>query len=243
MSRLERTTGGIAPIRATTLWAEALRVLREAILTGRLQPGAKLVEADLARELGVSRNPVREALGRLEQQGLVTVIPNQGAFVVRPTPAQMRDALMVRSHLELLATRLALANPDAGKFDRLRQIVDELEGLQRATALPPADRLGRAALLDAAFHQHLVHCSCSETLQRIWDLIAPLDLVFVFELAQQLEYEDAEARMEHEVTVHRRLLEALLSGDARQAERGIQEHFEAGAPAPEDGHEHVRRTA
>ncbi len=235
MSGAVRPAEGMPPIRATTLWGEALRVVREAILTGRLSPGAKLVEADLARDLGVSRNPVREALGRLEQQGLVTVIPNQGAYVVRPTPAQIEDALMVRGHLELLAVRLAMANPDPHKFDRLSEIVAELEALQGEIDTEPAERLGRAVLLDAEFHQRLVRCSRSETLCRIWDVIAPLDLIFVFELTQQLEHEDAEARLNHDVAVHRRLLPGLLSGEPARAEQAILDHFRAQMTDPQKG--------
>ena len=101
-------TPGSPPVRATTLREEAYHALRRAILSGELAPGARLQETELAARLGVSRNPVREALARLEAQGLVRSIPNQGARVIRPLPAQVQDALLVRAQLELLAVRLAL---------------------------------------------------------------------------------------------------------------------------------------
>ena len=115
-----RTPGSRTAVRATTLREEAYYALRRAILAGQLAPGARLQETELAATLGVSRNPVREALARLEAQGLVRSIPNQGARVIHPLPAQVQDALLVRAQLELLAVRLRSEERRVGKECRSR---------------------------------------------------------------------------------------------------------------------------
>ena len=119
MIDVQARTPGSPPVRATTLREEAFHALRRAILSGQLAPGARLQETELAEMLGVSRNPVREALARLESQGLVRSIPNQGARVIHPLPTQVQDALLVRAQLELLAVRLALRKARLGQFDHV----------------------------------------------------------------------------------------------------------------------------
>lgn len=81
--------------------------LRRAILKGELKPGERLMEVQLANRLGVSRTPVREAIRKLELEGLVTMIPRRGAEVAEITEKNMRDVLEVRRALEELAVKIA----------------------------------------------------------------------------------------------------------------------------------------
>ena len=81
--------------------------LRQAILTGELRPGERLMELHLADRLGVSRTPVREAIRRLELEGLVTMIPRRGAVVAEITEKGMSDVLVVRRTLDALCAELA----------------------------------------------------------------------------------------------------------------------------------------
>ncbi len=91
--------------------AEAVyQALRERIVTAALRPGARLIERDLAAEFAVSRIPLREALQRLANDGLVTAVPGQGSIVTVPTPKDLDDLFDVRAGLEPLAARLAAAN-------------------------------------------------------------------------------------------------------------------------------------
>lgn len=83
------------------------RTLRRAILKGELKPGERLMEVQLANRLGVSRTPVREAIRKLELEGLVTMIPRRGAEVAEITEKNMRDVLEVRRALEELAVKIA----------------------------------------------------------------------------------------------------------------------------------------
>src|SRR5919199_1225673 len=81
--------------------------IREAIASGELQPGDQIVETAMAAKIGVSRSPVREALRRLEQQGLVEAIPNRGTFVAALDEADVEEIVLLRGALEGLAARLA----------------------------------------------------------------------------------------------------------------------------------------
>ena len=238
-------SSGGHPVRATTLREEVFRALRRAIVAGQLAPGARLQETELAVGLGVSRNPVREALARLEAQGLVRSIPNQGARVISPLPAQVQDALLVRAQLELLAVRLALRKARLCQFDELAGIVAQMQALAsesqvfpRAQSQPPrsdgtptfgdAGVHGRMNLLDTAFHESLVASAESESLQHTWNAAAPLDLIFVHNMAVSPTYADRAAQADAEK--HARLLAALRSCHATCAEAALREHFIA-APA------------
>jgi DNA-binding GntR family transcriptional regulator len=231
MSDAQARTPGGPPVRATTLREEAYYALRRAILSGQLAPGARLQETELAASLGVSRNPVREALARLESQGLVRSIPNQGARVIHPLPTQVQDALLVRAQLELLAVRLALRKARLGQFDQLAGIVAQMQALARESqaSAPEAGVHGRMNLLDIAFHEGLVASADSESLQHTWNAAAPLDLIFVYNMAAAT-YADRAATADAEK--HTGLLAALRSCNATVAEAALKDHFIA---APREG--------
>lgn len=93
--------------------------LRQAILRGELEPGERLMEIQLAHKLGVSRTPIREAIRKLELEGLVVMIPRKGAEVARITEKDMRDVLEVRGTLEELAVTLACKNVTKEAIDEL----------------------------------------------------------------------------------------------------------------------------
>src|SRR5439155_6289717 len=105
-----------------TLWQRVYEHLREEILAERLQPGTELQEVPLSEELGVSRGPIREAIGRLAAEGLVTVRPRRGAVVRSLSKDEFLEAYQVREALEWMAVRLAvprLTNEDLARLDEL----------------------------------------------------------------------------------------------------------------------------
>ena len=101
--------------------------LRQAILTGELKPGERLMELHLADRLGVSRTPVREAIRRLELEGLVTMIPRRGAEVARITEKSMSDVLEVRRTLDALCAELACDRITEEDLIRLLKACDHFE--------------------------------------------------------------------------------------------------------------------
>ena len=108
------------PVRTfRPLSEEAYDVLREAILGGRLQPGARIVEADIARQMATSRSPVREAVRKLEHEGLVEYVPRRGTIVVGLSRDDVADAYQLRAHLEAYGARLAATRASQEHLARL----------------------------------------------------------------------------------------------------------------------------
>ncbi len=101
--------------------------LRQAILRGELKPGERLMEIQLANKLGVSRTPIREAIRKLELEGLVLMIPRRGAEVAEITEKSLRDVLEVRDALEVLAVDLACDRISSEDIERLKEAAKEFE--------------------------------------------------------------------------------------------------------------------
>lgn len=109
---------------AAPLRRQVVDELRQAIITGRLEPGVRLVERNLIEMLGVSRTVVREALRQLESEGLIAVLPNKGPVVRELTLAEAMDLYSIRAVLEGLAARLFVENASAGQVDELARALD-----------------------------------------------------------------------------------------------------------------------
>src|ERR1700676_3332633 len=108
-----------------TLAEQVFWRLSAAILAGELAPGAKISEPALARQYGVSRGPLREALHRLQERKLITRSPNQGPRVVKPSAEVLAELFMVREALEGMAARLAATNATDAEIARLRAAVTD----------------------------------------------------------------------------------------------------------------------
>ncbi len=133
--------------------SEALDVLRDEILSGRLPEGARLGEADLAERLAVSRTPVREALSRLAAEGLVDLVPNRGARVASWTIDQLREIFELRLAVEPMLVALAVPNFDADALDELDELA---ERMQRVGAPGRQQDLEVLVHLNRRFHDAFV---------------------------------------------------------------------------------------
>lgn len=120
--------------------------LRRAILRGELKPGERLMEIQLANKLGVSRTPIREAIRKLELEGLVLMVPRKGAEVAEITEKNLRDVLEVRCALEELAVQLACDRIDEA---RMQQLLDAAAHFRNILGTADITELGEA---DEAFH-------------------------------------------------------------------------------------------
>jgi DNA-binding GntR family transcriptional regulator len=145
--------------------------LIDLIVGGELPPGQHMVETDLARQLGVSRQPIREALHRMEAEGWVDLRPSQGAFVHVPTDSEVDELLDVRALLEAETARLAAASagPDpqtrADQLDRLREICRE------GQAAAEAGDFGVAVAANNAFHAEIAVIGGNATLAELADIV------------------------------------------------------------------------
>ena len=120
--------------------------LRQAILRGELKPGERLMEIQLANKLGVSRTPIREAIRKLELEGLVLMIPKKGAEVAEITEKNLRDVLEVRKALEELAVKLACDRMTDEQMDKLKKAAKEFEEVLKT------EDVTQAAETDVKFH-------------------------------------------------------------------------------------------
>lgn len=187
--------------------------MRSAILNGELQPGERLIEADIAEQMGISRGPVREALRSLAQQGLVVAHRRRGTFVYQLTKGEARDLVLFRAAVEGVAARTVAEKQPQEAMARLVGLVRELEdGIDR-------NQFEKLRDLDIAFHQTLLEASGNRWVLRAWSNLHPFVWLLVGAVLPAPE-EDRSLGPRH-----RRVLTALCSGDPDAAERAIREHI------------------
>lgn len=192
---------------------EVFTMLRQAILTGKLQPGDRLVERELAEQLGVSRTPVREALRKLELENLVTHIPRKGVVVSEISKKDVIDIFDIRASLEGLASRLAAQKATKEDLHDLREMVAEMS---EATANNDSERLNE---IHDEFHRKLFDIADSPRLiQMINSLI---DYISRFTKTGYAIPGRSSAAM-HE---HMELLESLEGKDSARAETLAESHI------------------
>lgn len=204
---------------AQTLAEQVYRRLSDAILSGQLAPGAKISEPVLARQYGVSRGPLREALHRLQERRLITRAPNQGPRVITPTPEGLMELFVVREALEGLAARLATLHATDAE-------IAELRGLVAARTSAPAGPGEAAAHQDDRhnddFHSAIARCSrnpmlidllCGElyALLRVYRGFAP----------------GASPRSRPAAAEHERIVSAIEDRDPELAELLMRRHVAA----------------
>lgn len=186
--------------------------LLELITTRALQPGRHLVESELAGHLGVSRQPVREALQRLNTEGWVDLRPAQGAFVHEPTEQEADQLLTVRSLLEAEAARLAAGHADRAGIEALEEIL--AKGLEAVAA----DDVDAAVALNARFHAKVMELSGNAVLAELGAQVDRRVRWYYTPVARR--------RGERSWAEHRELIDAMAARDAERATRLMREHTE-----------------
>ncbi|KMS82569.1 MULTISPECIES: GntR family transcriptional regulator [Streptomyces] len=186
--------------------------LLELITTRALQPGQHLVESELAGHLGVSRQPVREALQRLNTEGWVDLRPAQGAFVHEPTEEEADQLLTVRTLLEAEAARLAAAHADSAGITVLEELCAEGE---KAVA---AEDVDRAVALNAAFHAKVMELAGNTVLAGLAAQVDRRVRWYYTPVARQ--------RGRQSWREHRELITAIAARDEQRATQLMREHTE-----------------
>lgn len=188
-----------------TLCERVYRYLRQQILEEQLPPGTELSEAALSRGLAVSRGPIREAMGRLAAEGLVTVRPRRGAEVRSLTPQELVDAYQVREALEVMAVRLAVPGITESDLTRLDELVDTMAECARK------DRVAEFFAANVAFHELFCQLSGNTKLQEVHHrLEGEISRFQVRTLALR-------GSLESSVSEHRAILAAVRLGDVDEA--------------------------
>ena len=188
--------------------------LRTSILTGELKPGERLMEIHLADKLGVSRTPIREAIRKLELEGLVTMIPRRGAEVAQITEKNLRDVLEVRRALDALAVELACERITE---DELAELKKACENFELETKRGNANQVAQA---DVELHDIILKASGNERLMQM-----------ISKLSQQmyryrLEYIKDEDKRHILLVEHDQILKALSLRHVHEAKIAIREHID-----------------
>jgi DNA-binding GntR family transcriptional regulator len=215
----EHVAGGggrrLEPIVSPTLVGTVVETLRTSILVGRFAPGERLVEAEIARELGISRGPIREGLALLEKDGIVVNLPRRGKFVLGFDERLLKEIYSLRKVLEPYAAGLLIASLDDAKEAALRA---SLDGIQEAA---DAGDVLLLAQRDVALHSTLYELADHELLRRVWTETIASKLRMLLNITTRTHVPLLDA-----VTNHREIVEAILAKNARQARSLLAHHID-----------------
>lgn len=201
------------PLPFRTLPSQIAAKIRQAILTGQLTPGARLVEARIAEQMSTSRGPIRDALALLERDGLVMKLPNRGACVVDFSEQRLREVASLRALLEEFAVAQAVQRLRAEDLAELGSLIREMESAARLRA---TDKFNE---LDYRFHDRIVQASGHQTLHETWRGMQRRIRAFVASTNLVTDNLQRVARL------HRAILEALVSRRVTSTRRAIKAHF------------------
>ena len=204
---------GLTPLDDSNLVGQVARILTGAIIAGRLPPGAKLAEAGVARELGISRAPVREAARLLERQGLLVASPRRGFFVRRLEAADIDEIYDLRICVECHAGVLAAKHLTGVSRDALRRQLDIL--YETADLDDPARQVEE----DYRFHRLICETAGSRRLLRLFDDLAS-ELRMVIGLIGRL-YDDPRRIAQ----THEAVLQAIEAGDGEHITAQLDFHI------------------
>jgi len=205
----------ILPVHTRTLSDEVTDRLREAIRSGVIPPGSRLVEQELAERLGVSRVPVREAIQTLVDEGIVRKAPRRGAYVYLPTQNEIDEVSSLRVVLERFVVERVIANWNAQCEATLREIVDDMRAAKESTDYQ------RLYAKDYDFHRTLWEIADHSILLEIVASLRSRISRFLYEATSVLPQVDASLHVDS----HGHLIDILKSKDVVAAQAEITQHI------------------
>lgn len=188
--------------------------LRQAILTGELKPGERLMEIHLANKLGVSRTPIREAIRKLELEGLVTMIPRRGAEVAQITEKSMNDVLEVRQAMDALCVELAC---DRITEEELGELKKACETFEQAVRTKDVKKIAQA---DVALHDIIVQATGNQRLIQLVNNLSEQMYRYRFEYIKDI------SQHERLVEEHRVIYESIVKKDKETASEAARVHID-----------------
>ncbi len=194
-----------------------VEILRDAILSGELQPGERLLQEELAERFNVSSTPVREAIQQLIAEGVLSHSPYRGVEVAEVRLENTREIYLIRSVVEALAVRLGVPNLKISEVQHLHTLHHQMAFSVKQADYRPLLRLNRE------FHMLIYQAATAPTLYQIIKTLwikSPWDTLFVVPHRPQMVIEE-----------HQHILDAIDAGDAVQAGHFMQQHIERGSAA------------
>ncbi len=190
------------------------QTLRQAILKGDLQPGERLMEMKLAERLGVSRTPIREAIRKLELEGLVVMIPRKGAAVANITEKDTKDVLEVRRTLEMFAVEVACDRITKEQLERLKEAARAFEGFKGSMDLI------HIAETDMNFHEIIYEATHNDRLVQMLNNLRENMYRYRIEYLKDSNYYDSLVRE------HQAILEAIERKEKEKARIYMRDHID-----------------
>jgi DNA-binding GntR family transcriptional regulator len=210
-------TGNLSPVTSVIRRDAVLSQLRNAILTNRLKPGERIREVQLARDLGVSRPTLREAIYQLIHEGLLVQEPHKGVTVADIDAATITDIAVVRAALETIAAKAIATDKDDAAREKLRQVWITYD---EAAASGDAVRENEAHM---ELHRTVWLASHNSMLERIWPIVsASVNLALSTDIAARQD-------TERNRRMHRELVEAILYNRRRRIVSAVREHIQISA--------------
>lgn len=204
------------PISVNSLKDEARLKLRRWILTGRIQPGERIVETEVARMFGTSQGPVREALRGLEEDGLVCSIKNKGAYATEIIPREIYHTFRLRTQIECYGLEVTIPHIADVQLDSLMGIVEQMK-----TAIDDPEGYNRQVELDMEFHGRLLSWAGVEVYQRVWNTLE-LSTQRFLNIVHPSFFSRNRRRVIHQ---HVELVRIFQERDAARAQAAMREHI------------------
>lgn len=188
--------------------------LKMEILTGAIIPGTRMMEVELADEMGVSRTPIREAIRKLEKEGLVTIEPRKGAYASMISTEDMVEILEVRQDLEGLAAYFAASRMKPAQMDDLKEISTKYNEAVKGGSMEEMIKY------DTRFHRIIVESCHNKILVQMIEQLQELVLRFRY------IYYDNFRRAENMFEEHEEILQAIVKGDSDEARSAADVHID-----------------
>lgn len=211
-------------INAQSISNRVYEILREKILNGEFAPGVRLDIASIAKQLGVSRTPIKEALNQLEIDGLIEINPRSGTYVADLTAKDVAECCEVRRVLEVYAVELAVQNASDEEIQTLQTLVQELKDL--AAAKDPDAIYARHLRLDHEFHKRIVALAHNSRLSRAH---ARENIQEQIKRIKHIRYSQSERDLEVIQQEHERILAAFKARDVQAAKTAMDAHLRRAA--------------
>lgn len=208
IDKLKLDTDSTQPLRDNVY-----KTLRDAILKGDIEPGARLMEIHLSNSLGVSRTPVREAIRMLEQEGLAITSPRKGACVAHMTIKDLQDVIEIRKALDILAVKEACKKADSGI---IKELEDTMYGFEKAVESGDAKLLAQT---DEMFHSVIYKAADNPKLSEIVQSLREQMYRYRF------EYVKEKNKLAILVEEHHKILEGIKNKDSSFVQQIMEEHL------------------
>lgn len=200
-------------IKKSTLRNDVSRKIRESIFSNELKPGERIVETKLAKELGVSQSPVREAIRELELMGIIESKPYLGTFVKKLTTKDIRDAYKVRTYLEMLAVSEAIKYITETDLEKMGELLKDMRTAAKNQST------SEFVKMDICFHRLIIKISDNHLLMKMWNIVNLGQWTSVTTKISGRSLLELASR-------HEALVESLKAKDAEKASKCIKLHIE-----------------